>query len=42
MTKSLRLQKERKSIVDEISADWLAVVGWLEPVTDSLLPFWLF
>lgn len=25
--------------MDEISADWLLVVGWLQPVRDSLLQF---
>lgn len=26
-------------IVDENSADWLVVVGWLQPVRDSILQF---
>lgn len=42
LTKSLRLEKESKSAVGEICADWLVAVRWLQPVRDSLLPLAVF
>lgn len=42
LTKSLRLEEESKSAVDENSADWLVAVGWLQPVRDPLLPLPVF